>query len=192
MHTKRLITVLLTALLAVTLFAACADGDGTDVTDASPSPSQGEQRSVLIAYYSDADVPDAATGASMENPSNVGNVAYIAGFVQEGVGGTMHSIASGAAAPDVAGYDVVFIGFPNHAGSVPAAVLTFIADNDLSGKTVVLFGAYGAGDLSGSVRAVTAALPDGCTVLEPALAVGRNDMADTRTLVAAWLAEIEF
>lgn len=41
--------------------------------------------------------------------------------------------------PNLADYDVVFIGTPNWWGTLPTPVMTFLEANDLSGKTVAQF-----------------------------------------------------
>ena len=49
---------------------------------------------------------------------------------------------------DIAGYEVVFVGYPVWATDVPQAVLPFLNEYDLSGKTVIPFcthDGYGAG-----------------------------------------------
>lgn len=39
-------------------------------------------------------------------------------------------------APDMTPYDVIYLGFPNYWGTMPAAVFTFLESSDLGGKTV--------------------------------------------------------
>ncbi len=73
-------------------------------------------------------------------------------------------------------YDIVFLGMPNWWYSCPMAVLTFVEEYDFSGKTVVPFVAHGTGGISGSVRDMSASLPEDCTVLEP-VGVYRPDIA---------------
>lgn len=47
---------------------------------------------------------------------------------------------------DMEQYDIVFIGYPNWWYSAPMAVFSFLEENDLSGKRVVLFCSHGTGD----------------------------------------------
>jgi len=49
-------------------------------------------------------------------------------------------------------YDTVYIGFPIWWGVAPHAVNTFIENNDLSGKTVVIFATSGGSGLGPAVR----------------------------------------
>lgn len=46
---------------------------------------------------------------------------------------------------DMEQYDIVFIGYPNWWYSAPMAVFSFLEENDLSGKRVVLFCSHGTG-----------------------------------------------
>ena len=53
---------------------------------------------------------------------------------------------------DLTAYDTVYIGFPIWWGVAPHAVNTFIENNDLAGKTVVVFATSGGSGLSPAVR----------------------------------------
>lgn len=46
--------------------------------------------------------------------------------------------------------------------SLPMPVLTFADEHDLAGKKIVLFCSHGPGGLTGSIRDITAELPDDC------------------------------
>jgi flavodoxin len=154
---------------------------------------------------------DAVTSASVLPP---GNTAKLAGWIQEATGGDVFSIittqpypsdydecldqaseehdtdarpALAGSVENMDGYDVVFLGYPNWWYSCPMAILTFIEENDLSGKTIVPFCAHGTGGLSGSVRDITAVLPDNCTVLK-AFGVYRPDVDSAQPEINEWLA----
>lgn len=47
--------------------------------------------------------------------------------------------AMAKAAPDLQGYDTVYLGFPNWWGDMPMLLYTFLDSVDLSGKKVVVF-----------------------------------------------------
>lgn len=53
---------------------------------------------------------------------------------------------------DLTAFDTVYIGFPIWWGVVPRVVNTFIENNDLSGKTVVIFATSGGSGLNPAVR----------------------------------------
>ena len=89
---------------------------------------------------------------------------------------------------DTSRYDTVFIGYPVWATEVPQAVLSFLNEYDLTGKTVVPFcthDGYGAGGSYETIREASHAAesPDG-------LAVEAKDVLTAENTVAAWLEEI--
>ena len=70
-----------------------------------------------------------------------------------------------AAAPDVSGYDVIFVGFPVWWYREPSIIDTFMESADFTGKTVVPFctsGGSGLGDAAKNLQA----LSPGAKVLE--------------------------
>ena len=145
---------------------------------------------VLVAYFSwadnavlDEDV-DAVTSPSVIAP---GNVQELAGWVQEETGGDLFSIRvkdpypsdwddcleraneerGDDARPELEesvenldDYDMVYLGYPNWWYGVPMALLSFLEENDLSGKQVYLFCSHGTGGLANSAEIITDALPD--------------------------------
>lgn len=143
---------------------------------------------ILTAYFSWADNTasddiDAMTSASVKNP---GNVAQFAQLIENETGGDMFPIkvtdpypadwddcldranrekaeetlpALSGTVANIAEYDTVFLGYPNWWYSCPMAILSFIKENDLSGKNIYLFCSHGTGGLANSVQDITAALP---------------------------------
>ncbi len=169
--------------------AAEASGTGPSET-AGKSGGKGQDSHILVAYFSWADNAvlaedvDAVTSPSVIPP---GNVQQLAGWVQEETGGDLFPIRvadpypSGwddclaranqergdNARPELTGnvenldqYDTVFLGYPNWWYGVPMALLTFLEQNDLSGKQVYLFCSHGTGGLARSVEIITEAAPD--------------------------------
>lgn len=158
--------------------------------DETSSVTSSEQKNILIAYFSWAENAvlaedvDAVTSPSVITP---GNVQQLAAWVQEETGGDIFSIQvtdpypsdwdecleranqerGENARPELVGnvenlenYDVVFLGYPNWWYGVPMALLTFLENNDLSGKQVYLFCSHGTGGLANSVEIITEAVPD--------------------------------
>ena len=142
---------------------------------------------ILVAYYSWADNAILAENVdAVASPSVIppGNVQQLAGWVQEATGGDLFSIQvtdpypsdwdacleranqerGNDARPELAAnvenmdqYDVVFLGYPNWWYGVPMALLSFLEQNDLSGKEVYLFCSHGTGGLANSVSLITEA-----------------------------------
>lgn len=157
-------------------------------TAAVPEKTEDGSR-ILVAYFSWADNAvtdenvDAVSSPSVTAP---GNVQELAGWVQEETGGDLFSIrvtdpypsdwdACLERANDERGedarpqlqenvenldhYDTVFLGYPNWWYGVPMALLSFLEENDLSGKQVYLFCSHGTGGLADSVDIIEEAAP---------------------------------
>ena len=179
---------------------------------------------ILIAYFTWADNTvvedpssvdvDATTSASVLAP---GNAAKLASWIQQEVGGDLHSIVGeepysrdsdecpAPAADEKAenarpaltshvdnmeDYDIVFLGFPNWWYTLPMPVLTFVEEYDWSGKTVVPFVTHGTGGLSSTIRDLTAALPENVTILEP-IGVYRPEVDASQSAVQEWIAGLD-
>lgn len=190
--------------------------------DVQQSP---EEEKILIAYFTWAennyvedpnavDV-DATTSASVLPP---GNVAQMALWIQEEVGGDMFSIRvkepyssdydgcldraadekAVSARPelmeqveDMSGYDTVFLGYPNWWYTAPMPVFSFLEENDLSGKKVVLFCSHGTGGLASSVQDLSAVL-QGSEVEGNVIGVYRDEVSSSQDTIKEWLREIGY
>ena len=135
-----------------------------------------------------SDNADVTASASVQHGSRgvTGNTGLIAEDIAKVSGGTLYSIKTvqpyspnyneAAAAgkqeqqqharpalqgevPDMAGYDVVFLGYPNWWGDMPMAMYTFLDKYDLAGKTVIPFCTSGGSELSDTVEAIRKAEP---------------------------------
>lgn len=188
------------------------------------SANNPETERVLIAYFtwadntvakeSEVDV-DASTSASVLSP---GNVAQMASWIQQEVGGDLFSIQvkdtyssdydecldraaeekAENARPELTrqvenleNYDTVFLGYPNWWYTAPMAIFSFIEENDLSGKKVILFCSHGTGGLASSVRDITDALPNS-TVENNVIGVYRDDISSAQSEIKEWLNEIGY
>lgn len=164
-----------------------------------------------------SDNVDATTSASIVADGNerYGTTEYVANLIQQNVGGDIHLIETVTPYTadfdelrdvnheemqqnvlpelkesnlDISQYDTVFIGYPVWATEVPQAVLSFLKEYDLSGKTVIPFcthDGYGAGSSYNTIREAghAAESPDG-------LAIEAKDAPDAGDTVAAWLEDI--
>ena len=183
------------------------------------SSETGENGGVLIAYFSwaknavlEGDV-DAVTSPSVLAP---GNVQQLAGWVQEETGGDLFAIQVMDPYPsdwdacleranqergddarpalvrrveNLEQYDVVFLGYPNWWYGVPMALLTFLEENDLSGKQVYLFCSHGTGGLARSVEILTAAAPE-AQFSDNVFDCYEEDAASSQEEIQSWVAEL--
>lgn len=181
-----------------------------------------EGSNILVAYFSWADNAviegdvDAVASPSVTAP---GNVAQLATWVQEETSGDLFSIRvtepyssdwdecldrannerSQNVRPeleesveDIADYDVVFLGYPNWWYGAPMAVLSFIEENDLSGKQIFLFCSHGTGGLAGSVEDIEEVLPEGVTLSDNIFDVYEEDAPSAQNDILNWLSELGY
>ena len=198
--------------------------DASEGSREQPQNTDENESNILIAYFTWADNTvvedpssvdaDAATSASVLAP---GNAAKLASWIQQEVGGDLHSIvveepyssdydecldraadekaenarpALASHVDNMEDYDIVFLGFPNWWYTLPMPVLTFVEEYDWSGKTVAPFVTHGSGGLSGTIRDLTAALPEDVTILDP-IGVYRPEVDASQTAVQAWIAGLD-
>lgn len=162
------------------------------------------------------DNADASASASIViDGERFGTTEYIARLIQQTAGGDMHLIET--ATPytadfdelrevnhgemsnntlpelkesnlDIAKYDTVFVGYPVWATDVPQAVISFLNQYDVSGKTVIPFcthDGYGAGS---SYRTISAASKAEKTL--DGLAIEAKDVPGAKDTVMSWLKSI--
>lgn len=163
-----------------------------------------------------ADGADAVTSPSVSDP---GNVQQLAGWIQEETGGDLFSIQvtdpypgdwdacleranqergdnarPQLAEPQVEGleqYNTVFLGYPNWWYGVPMALLSFLEQNDLSGKDVYLFCSHGTGGLARSVEQITEAAPE-AVISQNIFDCYEEEAPAAQEDIQAWVAELGF
>lgn len=178
-------------------------------------------RNVLVAYFSWADNAVLAEDVdAMSSPSVIppGNVQQLAGWVQDETGGDQFSIRvtdpypsdwdacleranderSEDARPelvenveDIEQYDTVFLGYPNWWYGVPMALLSFLENNDLSGKDVYLFCSHGTGGLADSVEIITEAVPD-AAISDNIFDCYEEDASSSEEGIRQWVQELGY
>ena len=177
------------------------------------------QGGILIAYFSWADNAILAEDVdAVASPSVIppGNVQQLAGWVQEETGGDLFPIQvtepyssdwdecldranqerGEDARPELEervenldDYDTVFLGYPNWWYGVPMPLLTFLEENDLSGKQVYLFCSHGTGGLAESVELITEAAP-GAVISENIFDCYEEEASSSRQEIQKWAGEI--
>ncbi|HIQ99131.1 MAG TPA: hypothetical protein IAB23_05580 [Candidatus Scybalocola faecavium] len=182
----------------------------------SETDTAGPAGRVLVAYFSwaenailEEDV-DAEASPSVVSP---GNVQQLAGWVQEATGGDLFSIQVTDPYPSdwdaclsraneerredarpelvenvdhLEQYDTVFLGYPNWWYGVPMALLSFLEENDLSGKQVYLFCSHGTGGLANSVEIITEAALD-AVISENIFDCYEEDASSSQEAIVAWV-----
>lgn len=92
-------------------------------------------------------------------------------------------------APELASYEVIFVGSPNWWATIAPPVMTFLEGQKLTGKTVVPFITHEGSRMGKSVSDVKRLSP-GATVLSGQSFRG-SDVKDARPDVAKWLRELK-
>ncbi len=180
---------------------------------------EAEGSNILIAYFSWADnaiLEDEVDAVSSPSVIPPGNVQQLAGWVQEETGGDLFSIRvtdpypsdwdeclaranqerGDDARPELVEnvdnldqYDTVFLGYPNWWYGVPMALLSFLEQNDLSGKQVYLFCSHGTGGLANSVELITNAAPD-AVISDHIFDCYEEEAASSQEEIQGWVREL--
>ena len=184
-------------------------------------PSTENESNVLVAYFPWADnavLDDNVDAVSSPSVIVPGNVQQLAGWVQEETGGDLFSIQvaepypsdwdecldraneerGSDARPTLTGqvenldqYDTVFLGYPNWWYGVPMALLTFLEENDLSGKEVYLFCSHGTGGLARSVQIIAEAAPD-AIISENIFDCYEEEASTAQADIQSWVSELGY
>lgn len=193
----------------------------TQNPEPAEAESSSAESKILVAYFSWADNAvleedvDAVASPSVIPP---GNVQQLAGWVQEETGGDLFPIRVADpypsdwddcleranqergenARPELTGrldnldqYDTVFLGYPNWWYGVPMALLTFLEENDLSGKQVYLFCSHGTGGLANSVELITEAAPD-AVISDNIFDCYEEDASSSQGDIQNWIARLGY
>ena len=179
------------------MFSAAACGSPADETGGSSQPAVTPfaGKKVLVAYY-----------------SHSGNTRAVAQQIAQAVGGDLFAVETVQTYPDaynqltaqaqqeiragfmpelkdtvpnMAQYDVVFIGSPNWWGTYAPAVKSFLAQYDFSGKQLVPFFTHGGGGMQHCESDMHTQLPQ-AKFLPAATFPGGSSGANAAQL-AAWL-----
>ena len=189
-------------------------------SEASGTAANGDSN-ILVTYFSWADNAileedvDAVTSPSVIAP---GNVQELAGWVQEQTGGDLFSIRVAEpyssnwdeclerannergddARPQLVEnvenldqYDTVFLGYPNWWYGVPMALLSFLEENDLSGKQVYLFCSHGTGGVADSVDIIEEAIPN-AEISDNVFDCYEEDASSSQDEIQSWLGELGY
>ena len=195
--------------------------ENTEPESTIPAESSEPDTNILVAYFSWADNAILADDVdAVASPSVIapGDVQQLAGWVQQQTGGDLFSIRvtdpypsdwddclaranqerGDNARPELVEnvenlekYDVVFLGYPNWWYGVPMALLSFLANNHLSGKQVYLFCSHGTGGLANSVDIITEALPDG-EISDNIFDCYEEEAPSSQEEIESWLTELGY
>ena len=87
--------------------------------------------------------------------------------------------------PDVSGYDVIYLGYPNWWGTCPMCVFTFLESQNWAGKIIKPFCTHegsGMGHSEADIKRVCSGAD-----VKKGLAIHGADVSKSRTLIENWL-----
>ena len=79
---------------------------------------------------------------------------------------------------DIAGYDVIFLGFPIWWYVAPTIINTFLESADFSGKTIVLFATSGGSGFGKTVSELKCSVADDTKIIEGWLLNGKHTVKE--------------
>ena len=193
-------------------------GDTASSGTGTAQEGQSESANILIAYFSvpeyvDTEGIDANAGASVvvREGQVMGNLEYMAGVIQQTIGGDLFRIETleeypldheplvdqaaeeqdEEARPELSTqienpdqYDTILLGYPNWWGDMPMALYTFLEEYDFSGKTIIPFTAHGGSGFSDTVDTIAELQPD-AEVSDEGLSISRNDVAEAQEEISS-------
>ena len=194
-------------------------GDTASSDTETAQEGQSESSNILIAYFSvpedvDTEGIDANAGASVvvREGQVMGNLEYMAGVIQQTIGGDLFRIETveeypldheplvdqaaeeqdEEARPELSTqienpdqYDTILLGYPNWWGDMPMALYTFLEEYDFFGKTIIPFTAHGGSGFSDTVDTIAELQPD-AEVSDEGLSISRNDVAEAQEEISSW------
>lgn len=88
--------------------------------------------------------------------------------------------------PDsIAGYETIYLGFPNYWSTMPMAVFTFLEHFDFSGKTIKPFCTHEGSGMGGSEKDIRRLCPD--AKVEKGLAIRGGSVKQAKKEIERWL-----
>lgn len=240
---KKKAALLISTILVFCLAACGADNNGGSQNNAENIPEESTEEvlgqsgtetaeylagakidttdsNILIAYFSvqeDVDITgaDAVAGASVvvRDGEKLGNTEYVAGLIQQTIGGDLFRIETikpypldheplvdqaakeqeddfrpelAAQVENFEQYEYVFLGFPNWWGDMPMAVYSFLEEYDFGAKMIIPFITHGGSRTSRTVETISQIQP-GALMMGNELVLSRGDVAESEETVVDWV-----
>ena len=168
--------------------------------------------------YPEPDGVDASSGASrlVTNGAVVGSLQFLANTIQEATDADIFRIETvqqypASHAPLIAQaqnelnngvrpalktrienldqYDLVFIGYPNWWGNLPAPLYTFLESYDFSGKTIIPFNSHGGSGFSNTISTIQNMQPN--ATIASGFTVPRDNAGQAKNDIINWLKRLE-
>lgn len=190
---KVFLGVLLGCIAAISL-VACG---GENAIDNDPeTPVTGESK-ILVAYFSwSGNTQQLANMVAEKSGGELFRIVPEIAYTNDDVfdraqnelnNGTRPSLSEHINEEVMAGYDVVFVGFPIWWYDLPMPVWTFLEEYDLSGKTIIPFFSHnGSSSGASSISTVKRLCPDS-TVVDDYFSVRGSSVSGAESQVENWI-----
>ena len=86
-------------------------------------------------------------------------------------------------------YDIVFIGYPNWWNTFPAPVLTFLSENDFTGKTIIPFCTHGGGGVGRSLSEIKKLCPG--SIVREGFSINGYTVYDNNSELEEWINQLK-
>ncbi len=180
-------------------------GSDTNVNSATAGDAAGNPanpdapKKILVAYYSwggntkvIAEYIHKAVGGSIfeitpKEPYSTSYPVVVAKAKMEIANGEGRELA--ASVPNIADYDIIFLGTPNWWGTMAPPVRAFLSSHDLNGKKIYPFVTHGSGGLQ-NVHSDMKKFAPSLDISDSPLALYGDNVQKSETDVHAWLRKI--
>lgn len=216
---KKFFLLPLLMLAMINVMSSCSDDEPNGPQGPTEPITPGNGSILVAYFsYPEPDGVDASTGASrlVIDETVTGHVEFLAGIIQDAADADIFRIETvqqypASHAPLIAQaqeelnngvrpalktsienldqYDVIFIGYPNWWGNLPAPLYTFLESYDFAGKTIVPFNSHGGSGLSSTVATIRGIQPD--ADVRNGFTVSRNSVDNATNDVLEWLRQLE-
>lgn len=167
------------ALVFSLMLAACGRSSAL-AEDPSPVADESGENNILVAYFSHTGNTEEAaqkiagyTGGTLAEIQRAEEYGDLQEEAEAEILDGVHPEIT-VSVDDITEYDTIFVGYPIWWDEAPAMIATFLAENDLSGKTVVPFCTSASDDIGNSLHIFHELCPDA----EIAEGLTANDLED--------------
>lgn len=199
MRIVKAILSLIMAILCSIAFISCGKDETPGAVQEPDAPLTGESN-VLVVYFSWSSSHNTQTMANYiaeetdgelfrlvpETPYTTDYDAVLDIAREEQSNNARPALAENITAEQLAGYDVIFVGYPIWWYDAPMIIYTFLESHDFSGKTIVPFATSGGSGIAeeDDFREIT-----GATVLD-GLCIRNINNSSARDDIRKWLTEL--
>lgn len=143
---------------------------------------------ILITYIPDGSRASAENGQGGESSGTANQMDAAARMIGEVTGGTLVSIGGDEDQPE--DYGTVFLGIADQTPELPEAMLTYLEEQDFSGKTIIPFLVTDGGDLDSMVDTLYELEPE--AEFLDGISIDTTGSADMQSEVNEWLSGLGY